>query len=173
LNKLFVSTVGDTAVAGRIAEVEAYDQDDPASHTFCGRTRRNAVMFGPPGHLYVYLSYGIHHCANVVVGPDGRGEAVLIRALDLEDGVETAAVRRNNRPRRALSDGPGKLCQALGIDLGHDGHDLLANGDLRLVDDGVPPPSNPLVGPRVGLTKAVDTPWRFRLPTRPIDGVVR
>lgn len=117
LNKLLVAHIGGQSVAGRIVEVEAYDQDDPASHTFRGRTERNSVMFGPAGHLYVYLSYGIHHCANVVTGADGRGDAVLIRAIDIVDGIDTARARRGRRADSELGNGPGKLCQAMGIDL--------------------------------------------------------
>lgn len=167
LGKLLVSEIGGRRVVGRIAEVEAYDVDDPASHTFNGRTVRNAPMFGPPGHLYVYLSYGIHHCVNVVVGPDGRGEAVLIRAVDLVDGLDVARRRRGKRPDRELANGPGKVGQALALDLSHSGLDALAPGaPVRLLDDGTPPPADPIVGPRIGITKGVETPWRFRSSTR-------
>ncbi len=145
-------------MSGRITETEAYTADDPASHSFRGRTERNAVMFGPPGHLYVYLSYGIHRCANVVTGADGDGQAVLIRSLDPLEGIDSMRSRRGRLP---LADGPGKLCQALGIDLDDDGVDLTA-GAVRIVDDGTPPPTAPLTGPRVGITVAVDRPWRFR-----------
>lgn len=166
LNKL-VWVEDDAGVAsGRIVETEAYLPDDPASHTFNGPTQRNRVMFGPPAHLYVYLSYGIHRCANVVTGPEGSGQAVLIRAVEPVDGIETMRVRRG-RPDRELANGPGKLCQALGIGLRHDGADLLGAGGVSIVDDGVPPPPQPLVGPRVGITKAVDRPWRFRVPQPP------
>lgn len=165
LNKLLVSHLGGETVAGRIIEVEAYDEGDPASHTFCGRTSRNATMFGPPGHLYVYLSYGIHRCANVVVGPEGRGEAVLIRSIEVVEGIQTVEERRGDRRPGDLTNGPGKLGQAMGLDLSHDGQDLcVSTGVVRLLDDGTPPPESPLVGPRVGLTKAIDTPWRFRRP---------
>jgi DNA-3-methyladenine glycosylase len=145
---------------GRITEVEAYREDDPASHSHRGRTRRNATMFGPPGLLYVYLVYGIHHCANVVVGDEGVGAAVLIRAVDPVAGVESMVARRNGR--RPLTAGPGMVCTAFGIDLSHDGHDLCGTGLIGLFDDGVPPPSAPVVGRRVGITKAVDRPWRWR-----------
>ncbi len=165
LNKLLVSTSGGTRVAGRITEVEAYTQDDPASHTFRGPTRRNAVMFGPAGHLYVYLSYGIHHCANVVTGSDGRGEAVLVRAVEIVDGLDVARGRRGGRGDRDVANGPGKLCSALAIELDHDALDLTAASSVvRIIDDGVDPPPHPSVGPRVGITKAVDVAWRFRVP---------
>ncbi|MEL6892968.1 MAG: DNA-3-methyladenine glycosylase, partial [Actinomycetota bacterium] len=134
-------------------------------HTFRGPTTRNRIMFMDAGHLYVYLSYGIHHCVNVVTGREGRGEAVLIRALEIVDGVDAARARRVGRPDRELANGPGKLGAALGIDLGHDSVDALAHDSpLRLLDDGTPPPADPLVGPRIGITVGVDTPWRFRVP---------
>ncbi|MEM1332824.1 MAG: DNA-3-methyladenine glycosylase [Actinomycetota bacterium] len=167
LGKLLVSTVDGVVVAGRITEVEAYTEDDPASHTFTGRTDRNEVMFGRAGRLYVYLSYGIHRCVNVVTGPVDRGEAVLIRALDLVEGTDVARSRRGGRPDRELTNGPGKLGAALGIDLDHDGVDALSPAaPLRLLDDGTPRPTRPLVGPRIGIKKGVDTPWRFRTPPR-------
>lgn len=162
LNKLLVVTVGGRRCAGRITETEAYMPDDPASHTYNGQTRRNAVMFGPAGHLYVYLSYGIHQCANVVTGGVGSGQAVLLRAVEPIDGIDLMRARRG-RPDRELADGPGKLTQALGIGAEHDGVDLTAS-NISIVDDGVDPPTEPLIGPRVGITKAVERPWRFRLP---------
>lgn len=164
LNKLLVSTVGATLVSGRIVEVEAYDETDPASHSFRGLTPRNHTMFGSPGHLYVYLSYGIHHCINVVTGADGRGAAVLMRALVPVEGIDIIRQRRAGRNPREFTNGPGKLCAALGIDLGHDGIDVChLDSPIVLVDDGVAPPARPLVGPRVGITKAIDRPWRFRV----------
>ncbi len=158
LNKLLVH--GECV--GRIVEVEAYRQDDPASHTFRGRTKRNAVMFGPPGHLYVYFTYGMHYCANVVTGPQGVGAAVLLRAVEPLAGVDVMSVRRGCRPQ--LADGPAKLCQAFAIDGDLNDVDLLAGNEIGLFDDGTPPPTNPRVGPRVGITKAVDVAWRWRMP---------
>ncbi len=163
LNKLLVHG----ACVGRIVEVEAYRDDDPASHTFRGVTKRNAVMFGPPGHLYVYFTYGMHFCANVVTGPEGRGAAVLLRAVDPIAGFDVMSLRRRGRP--GLADGPAKLCQAFGIDRDHDGVDLLTGGGIGLFDDGTAPPTNPRVGPRVGITKAVDVPWRWRTPMEPLS----
>jgi DNA-3-methyladenine glycosylase len=153
-------------VAVRLTEVEAYDgPNDPGSHAHNGRTRRNEVMFGPPGHLYVYFTYGMHHCANVVVGSDGDPAAVLLRAGEVVAGVETAERRRKGASPRDLARGPARLCQALGIDLRHNGADL-HTGPLSLTV-----PSTPALdvrtGPRVGLRKAADRPWRFWVPGEP------
>ena len=160
LNKLLVS--GDCI--GRIIEVEAYRENDPASHTFKGQTKRNAVMFGPAGHLYVYFTYGMHYCCNVVTGPDGTGAAVLLRAVEPMAGVDLMRERRHGR--RQIADGPAKLCQAFAVDGDHNGVDLLAGepSGVGLFDDGVPPPHEPRVGPRIGISKAVDVPWRWRTP---------
>lgn len=160
LNKLLVH--GDCV--GRIIEVEAYREDDPASHTFRGETGRNAVMFGPAGHLYVDFTYGMHHCANVVTGDVGVGTAVLVRAIEPLAGIELMRERRAGRAD--LADGPAKLCQAFGIDLRHNGADLVGvdPDGVGLFDDGTPPPSRPRIGPRIGITKAVDVPWRWRTP---------
>lgn len=165
LNKLLITTVDGETTAGRIIETEAYREDDPASHSFRGRTARNAPMFGPPGHLYVYLSYGIHRCVNIVAGPAGLGAAVLIRAVSPTEGLEVMRVRRGGRPDVDLANGPGKVCQALGIDLRHDGAPHTdPQGEVRVADDGVGPPEAPVVGARIGITKAADVPWRFRVP---------
>jgi len=158
LNKLLVYD----GCVGRIIEVEAYRQDDPASHTFRGRTDRNAVMFGPAGHLYVYFTYGMHHCANVVTGPKGAGAAVLLRAVVPIAGLELMSERR--RGRRQLADAPAKLCQAFAIGPEHNGIDVCRGTGPGLFDDGTAAPDNPTVGPRVGISKAVDVPWRWRVP---------
>ncbi len=151
------------AVSGRIVETEAYTTDDEASHSFRGPTPRNATMFGPPGHLYVYLSYGMHACANVVTGATGDGQAVLLRAVVTTEGIDIVRARRVNRTERELTNGPGKLCAAFGIGLDHDGVDVTANASaVRIVDDGVPPPAAPRIGQRVGISRAVERPWRFR-----------
>ena len=171
LNKLLVVGSGVSRRAGRIVEVEAYrGSADPASHAYRGPTQRNLVMFGPPGRLYVYRSYGVHWCANVVCRPSGIGEAVLIRALAPVAGLEAMAVARSGGGgppardvvERDLCRGPGRLCQALGITALHDGADLVT-GDrgIRVVDDGCAPPLLPGVSVRIGLTKGVDDPWRF------------
>jgi DNA-3-methyladenine glycosylase len=155
LNKVFAVD----GCAGRIVEVEAYTSDDPASHCYRGRTPRNAVMFGPAGRLYVYFSYGMHHCVNIVTGSDGDGQAVLLRAIEPLDGVEEMRVRRGAVPDRSLTDGPGKLAQALGLGLSDNGR------VAEVYDDGVGPPEHPCVGPRVGISQATDWPRRFRIPT--------
>ena len=160
LNKLLVS--GESI--GRIVEVEAYMPNDPASHAFRGRTRRNATMFGKAGLLYVYFTYGIHHCANVVTGSIGDGQAVLLRAVTPVAGIDELRARRPGRADRSLADGPGKLCQAFGLDLRHAGVDLCAGeSSVFIGDDGVPPPAAPRVGRRVGISVAVDMPWRWRV----------
>jgi DNA-3-methyladenine glycosylase len=149
--------------AGRIVEVEAYRSDEPAAHSFRGPTPRTQVMFGPAGHLYVYFSYGMHHCANVVTGAVGDGQAVLLRALTPLRGIDLMTERRHGRVAH-LADGPGKLCQALALGLSLTGTDLCAGGAIRIVDDGTPPPDVVVTTPRVGITKAVDLPWRFVAP---------
>jgi len=166
LNKLLVR---GTRV-GRIVEVEAYrGAEDPASHAFRGPTTRNAVMFGPPGRLYVYFTYGMHWCANIVCAPVGTGEAVLLRALAPLAGLP---VMRRARPPgttdRNLTSGPAKLCQAFGITGALDGADLVA-GDrgLTVRDDGLAPPPVPGVSARIGISQATDRPWRWWVPDDP------
>jgi DNA-3-methyladenine glycosylase len=155
LNKLLVAG----PCIGRIIEVEAYTSVDPASHAFRGRTERNAVMFGPAGHLYVYFTYGMHHCANVVTGVVGDAQAVLLRAIAPLEGVDTMIARRGRT--RNIADGPGKLCQALAIGLADNGTDLVRSRSIGLFDDGVPPPLHPLASRRIGISVGVDTLWRW------------
>ena len=147
-------------VGGAIVETEAYAPDDPASHAFGGRTRRNATMFGPPGHLYVYRSYGIHWCANVVCGGEGVGSAVLLRALQPTHGLETMVARRGLADPLLLAAGPGRLTQALGIGIENDGDDLTEE-PYELV-----PPPEPVAivaSTRIGITRAAERPWRYSL----------
>jgi DNA-3-methyladenine glycosylase len=147
----------------RIVEVEAYRGSvDPGSHAYRGPTRRNATMFGPPGGLYVYFTYGMHWCANAVCGEDGEGVAVLLRAAVPEAGLEVMRTRRvAARTDRDLCRGPARLCQAFGLDGTFDGADLvIADRGVTIVDDGVPPPTDPVWGPRIGLTAGADLPWR-------------
>lgn len=140
-----------------LTEVEAYDQTDAASHSFRGETVRTAAMFGPPGHLYVYRSYGIHWCVNVVTGPPGHGAAVLLRAGRPQVGIEKMIERRGRSDH--LADGPGKLAQALGLTDADYGRDLTAGDAVRLRPGRRPRAS--LAGPRVGITRATEAPWRF------------
>lgn len=169
---------------GRIVETEAYLQDDPASHSFKGLTPRCRSMFGRAGLAYVYRIYGVHHCLNVVTGTEGRGEAVLIRALEPLAGLDLMRAARGlaasgptdrglaERERAAvtaakpLANGPGKLCQALEIDGELDGEDLLAS-DRLFIMRGEAPPERILARPRIGITQAVDLPWRFLLEGNP------
>ncbi|KFC70674.1 putative 3-methyladenine DNA glycosylase [Devosia sp. LC5] len=147
-------------VGGPLVEVEAYDQTDPASHSFNGPTPRNAAMFGPPGHAYVYKIYGIHWCLNFVCQ---KGSAVLIRALEPTHGAHLMTERRGRLPARQLCSGPGKLCQALGVTIAHNGMPLDAPPFQLLPGE----PSEIHTGPRIGITKGVETPWRFVLRNSP------
>ena len=145
-------------VGGRIVEVEAYASDDPASHSYRGPTARTDVMFGPPGRLYVYRSYGLHWCANVVCEPAGRGAALLLRALEPTHGLDAMRPRRGVDDERLLCAGPGRLTQALGLTDEHNGADL-TRWPFELV-----PPAMPAVverTPRIGITKAIEKPWRY------------
>ena len=153
-------TLTADGVGGVIVETEAYADDDPASHSFRGRTRRNASMFGPPGRLYVYRSYGIHWCANVVCREEGVGAAVLLRALEPTLGVERMRARRGVDDPLLLCSGPGRLTQALGLTGEHDGLPL-DRPPLQLLAPSAA--VDVAAGPRVGLTQAGDLPWRYVL----------
>jgi DNA-3-methyladenine glycosylase len=162
LGRILVRKVGDgTLLTARIVEAEAYQEDDPASHSFRGRTNRTEVMFGPPGHAYVYFTYGMHHCMNVVTGSTGEGSAVLLRAAEPLEGLEEMARRRGTNDPRALCSGPGRLCQALGIDRAENGLDLVRGRLLWLLEGAPVAPSTISVGPRVGITSGTERPWRF------------
>jgi len=145
-------------VGGVIVEVEAYHHTDPAAHSFVGRTARNAVMFGPPGYAYVYRSYGIHWCLNFVCEAEGSASAVLLRALEPTHGLAAMRRRRGLTEARLLCAGPGRLCQALGVTGAHYG---LALDAPPLAIFGRPQELDVAVGPRIGLTKAMDQPWRY------------
>jgi DNA-3-methyladenine glycosylase len=159
-SRLIGMTLLVNGVGGIIVETEAYDREDPASHTFCGPTPRNAVMFGPPGRAYIYLSYGIHWCLNFVCREAGHGAGVLIRALEPTTGVSVMIDRRRQQDPRMLCAGPGRLAQALAITQELNGKRVdnapfsltAANARARVV-----------CGPRIGISKAVDQPWRFGL----------
>ena len=160
------SVIGATilldGVGGRIVEVEAYDHEDPASHSFGGPTKRNSVMFGPPCRAYIYRSYGIHWCLNFVCRPQGHGAGVLIRAIEPLAGLESMRRRRGLDNVRLLCSGPGRVCQALGITSAHNGMRIdeppflftLPNSGEKIAI---------VVGPRIGISKAMDVPWRFGL----------
>ena len=153
-------------VGGTIVETESYERDDPACHAFVGLTPRTEVLFGPPGRAYVYLSYGIHSLLNAVAEPEGEAAAVLIRALEPTHGVEEMRRRRGARPDLELCSGPGKLTEALGINLGANRSDLGAD-PFRITARPAGWEGEIVTGPRVGITKAVDLPWRFCLAGSP------
>jgi DNA-3-methyladenine glycosylase len=164
---------------GTIVETESYERDDPACHAYVGLTARTEVLFGPPGRAYVYLSYGIHSLLNAVAEPEGEAAAVLIRALEPTAGLDRMRARRGDRPDHDLCSGPGKLAEALGIDLDANGADLTSDPFLLLPreEDWR---GEILTGPRIGITKAVDLPWRFSLEgssyvsrPRPVGGASR
>jgi DNA-3-methyladenine glycosylase len=173
LNKVLVARDGSGGtLAARIVEVEAYrGSEDPASHAYRGKTRRNATMFGPPGHLYVYFTYGMHWCANVVARERVPGSAVLLRAAAPVDGIDVMRARRvKARRERDLLSGPAKLCQAFALTGDADGVDLtVARGQLRLVDDGVAPPASPVVTTRIGIApgRGDELEWRYLVPGDP------
>src|SRR6185312_470244 len=156
--ELIGATLLFDGAGGIIVEVEAYHHTDPAAHSYVGRTERNAVMFGPPGYLYVYRSYGIHWCMNFVCEPEGIASAVLIRALEPTDGIETMRLRRGLDDVRSLCSGPGKVCAALAITREHNGLALDAPPFVLKACKSAP---RLAVGIRIGITKAADLPWRY------------
>jgi DNA-3-methyladenine glycosylase len=162
LGAVLVHETDAGTVAVRIVEVEAYDgETDPGSHAFRGRTPRNAVMFEDAGLAYVYFTYGMHWCMNLVCGPPGRAAAVLLRAGEVVDGVALAALRRGRSGVRDLARGPARLCQALGVDGSCNGADLISGGPLRLLSGAAVGGEHVRSGPRVGLSAAASRPWRF------------
>ncbi len=170
LGAVLVSDVAGAEVAVRLTEVEAYEGPaDPASHAFRGRSPRNAVMFGPAGHLYCYFTYGMHWCANIVCGTDGRASAVLLRAGEVVRGLDAARDRRPaSRAQRDLARGPARLASCLGLGRETNGVDLCAaDSPVRLESVPERPPARVARGPRVGITEAADRPWRFWLEDEP------
>jgi len=170
LGKVLVHRSGGIARRGRIVEVEAYlGPHDLAAHSARGRTARTEVMFGPPGHLYVYFTYGMHWCANVVATKDGDAAAVLLRAAAPVDGIDVMRERRVKARRdRDLLAGPARLCQAFGLTGADNGTDLV-RGPVRILDDGVAPPAQPGVSTRIGLAagRGDEHPWRYFVPGDP------
>lgn len=164
LNKILI---GPDGRSGRIVEVEAYcGAEDPAAHTYRGPTPRNATMFGPPGHLYVYFSYGMHWAANTVCGQEGQGWGVLLRALQPLTGLERMRVSRPKaRLDWQLCSGPAKLAQALSITGANNGADLVSGDQgFKVLQDGIAPPGKPGNGVRIGISRGIEHPWRWWVP---------
>jgi DNA-3-methyladenine glycosylase len=153
--------------SGIIVETEAYSQDDAASHSFKGMTPRTKVMFGPGGYAYVYFTYGMHYCFNVVSGPDGHGQAVLIRALQPVQGIEIMKQRRNKEIETELCSGPAKLVQAMGITKEQYGHPLFGNNELYIKPNYWPKKNDLVTGPRIGISQEKEKPWRFYIKNNP------
>jgi DNA-3-methyladenine glycosylase len=160
LGKLIVHVEGDRILAGRIVETEAYLHDDPACHASRGMTPRNAMMFGEPGHSYVYFTYGMYHCFNAVTAVKGVGEAVLIRAIEPLEGIPTMVAHRHTEKLENLASGPGKLCMALGLDKRHNGLDL-TSGPLTIVDEGTEADWDIVESKRIGISQATEELWRY------------
>lgn len=156
---LYVRESSGTLTGGKIVETEAYNQDDAASHSYRGKTPRTEVMFGPSGYVYVYFTYGMHWCMNIVTGPEGRGEAVLIRGLELDSGLHLARTRRGNQPDAQLANGPAKLCQALGITGADNGQSL--NGQRFSLQPPTQPVGRFKTTQRIGISRDTHRPWRF------------
>ncbi len=165
LGRVLVHRAPEGIIAGRIVEAEAYTSDDPSCHACKGMTKRNAPMFGPPGHAYVYFTYGMYHCFNAVTAPEGVGEAVLIRAAEPLEGIDLMIDKRGTDVLTNLASGPGKLCMAFGLGKAQNTLDLTGS-DLMIVDDGFVP-GEIVTATRVGIRLAADYPWRFYLKGNP------
>jgi DNA-3-methyladenine glycosylase len=173
LGKILVNKNGNSILAGKIVEVEAYDgKIDQAAHTFIGKTKRNEIMFNEGGYFYVYFSYGAHYCCNVVTGKKGHGTAVLIRAIEPVNGVKKMIKNRygrdllNERERFNLTSGPGKVCQAMGINKSHYGADL-TNSSIFILDSQKVRKDMIVVTKRIGIKKSIELPWRYYIKDNP------
>jgi DNA-3-methyladenine glycosylase len=166
LGCILVREIHGLRLSGRIVETEAYHQTDAASHSYKGRTPSTEIMFGPAGFLYVYFTYGMHYCMNVVTGAEDEGSAVLIRALEPLEGTETMRLARHGLPDLQLTNGPAKVCQALSVDKVLNGHDLQEPPLQLLIQPGVPE-SKVIVTTRIGISKNKDRRWRFYLKGNP------
>lgn len=160
LGCLLETEVHGKRVLVKIVETEAYDQTDAASHSYNGKTKRTEIMFGPAGYLYVYFTYGMHYCCNVVVGEEGYGAAVLLRAIEPLEGADAIIQNRGGKTGVELTNGPAKLCQALGIDMKMNGHDLTKT-PLKLIERPEIAKKDIITTARIGISKAKDVPWRF------------
>jgi DNA-3-methyladenine glycosylase len=161
-----VREIDGKILCGRIVETEAYTETDAASHSYKGKTPRTEVMFGPPGHLYVYFTYGMHYCCNVVTGAVGQGSAVLIRAVEPLEGYEVMRENRQGRGGHELTNGPAKVCQAFCLDKTWNGHDL-RTPPLRLLLRPTLSNDDVVISTRVGISQAIDVPWRFYIRDNP------
>lgn len=159
LGCMLVHDTPEGRTAGIIVETEAYTASDAASHSYRGQSQRNEVMFGPPGHLYVYFTYGMHYCINIVTGQKGNGEAVLLRALEPVEGLDLMKQRRKKTDNLELTNGPAKLTQAMGISREQNGQSLLTKGNLQLMPGIQPVEVTQTI--RIGISQAKDMPWRF------------
>lgn len=166
LGCMLVRQIGNIQLTGRIVETEAYEEFDEASHSNRGKTARNQVMFGAPGHLYVYFTYGMHFCCNVVTGPVGNGSAVLIRAIEPVHNIEQMSLHRSGVIGTGISNGPAKLCQALAVNAELNDHDL-RQSPFRLVPKPPLPAQLITTATRIGIRKAVQQPWRFYITGNP------
>jgi DNA-3-methyladenine glycosylase len=175
LGRVLVHDAPTGRVAARLTEVEAYDgANDPGSHAFRGRTKRNATMFGPPGHLYVYFTYGMHYCMNLVCGPPGTPTGILLRAAAVTEGIPLVRERRPTARNEAeFARGPARFVLALGVGPGDDGADVCGDGPLTILAGNRPPRARIRKGPRVGLRDAADFPWRFWIQGDPSVSVYR
>lgn len=162
LGKFFIRKINSRYIGGVITEVEAYEQHDPASHSFRGITPRNKLMFGDAGFLYVYLIYGIHCCANIVSGTEGSGEAVLLRSITPAEGIQYIQRRRGNLPPEKLLNGPGNICKGLNISRQDNGTDLCGK-DIFIAEIKRKSVIPFTASPRIGISKAKEVPWRFRI----------